>query len=130
MIPRSLLVITQTELRLLTRQIGFKLYIALVSILAIVIVLNTDPHSNSLDSLVWAVNNLAFFQFPLITFVVAYHVTKKQSSSRRMVVGDAPRVASLNFRTMASSRYWVCYGYGYHFNGRLFFMGIPRNCFL
>lgn len=76
MIPRSLWVITQTELRLLTRQIGFKLYIALVGILAIVIVLNTDHNSNSLDSLVWVVNNLTFFQFPLIALVVAYHATK------------------------------------------------------
>lgn len=76
MVSRSLLVITQTELRLLTRQVGFKLYILLTGLLAIVVALNINPGHNSLDTLVWVVNNLAFFQFPLIALAVAHHVTK------------------------------------------------------
>lgn len=74
----TLLAIVQTELRLLVRQLSSWLYLALLGGLAIIVVISAPVHNNWMDTLVRLINNIAFFQFPIMALVVASSIVRNR----------------------------------------------------
>jgi len=74
----TLLAIVQTELRLLVRRLGFWLYMALLGALAITVILSAPSRNNWMDTLVQLVNNIVFFQFPLMALMVTPSVIRNK----------------------------------------------------
>gem|GEM_PF-3436523 len=62
--------ITLTKWRLLTRSLSFRMYVGSMVILSIVVVLTALHNNNWMDTLVQIINNLAFFQLPILVWIV------------------------------------------------------------
>jgi hypothetical protein len=74
----KILAVVRTELRLLLRRPGFWLYVALLGALSVAVVASAfDPH-DWLRTLVFLVNNLVFFQFPLVALLAGSSVARNR----------------------------------------------------
>lgn len=71
--------IIQTEFRLLFRKPGFWLYAGAMVLLAIAVVTSGFENRSWLDRLVFLVNNIAFFQLPLLAVLAASCVIRNKS---------------------------------------------------
>lgn len=87
--------VSQTEIRLLLRRPGFWLYPALLVLMTLYLVSASSAYDNAFDSFVRIVNNIAFFQLPLMAWLVMPAVVRHTPPSRDWfwtTQGEAPLI--------------------------------------